>query len=409
MNNQLLEKYANLIIKVGVNLQKGQCLIIKGEHTHWEFVNLLQQVAYKNGAKYIHTDLQAPFSKLNQNKFQHEEFLNFIPKFIDSQIAEYVEDRWSIIHLDGKADPNCFESLNQEKNAIIEKVIREHGKRFSCAALSGKCCWTIAPLPTPGWAQKVLGGKASEENKNALWEILIPILKLDKSDPVKAWQDHSDRLKERISILDQSDIDYLHFTGPGTDLKIYLSQYSRWQGGAFTSPEGNPFMPNIPTEEIFSTPDFRKTEGRIKVTKPVNVLGKDVVDAYFEFKNGQVNKFSASIGEDTLAKYFEIDPTAKYLGEVALVDTSSPIYMADKIFHSILLDENASCHIALGRGISTAIIGGDKMSEEELKNVGHNNSLLHTDFMVGSSEVSVTGVLHDGQKLRIISNGLFNI
>lgn len=409
MEHENLEKYAKLILDVGINLQPGQSLVIKGEPIHWYFVDILQRVAYQKGAKFIKTDLQHACSRINKIENQKDEYLEHLPSYLDKEYKTYVDEKWAMIHLDGLEDPDCFENLDQKRNSIVERTYREKAKPIMFAAMSGICHWTIAPVPTPKWAQKIFGGLANQDAVKRLWDTLIPILRLDQNDPQVAWKEHVIALKKRIKFLDEKELDYLHFQGPETDLKIYLNQVSAWTGGSFTSSENHSFVPNLPTEEIFTTPDFKRTTGKVKITKPVKVLGKSVENAYFEFEEGKVVNFRAENNQESLEKYFDIDPQARYLGEVALVDQTSPITQSNHVFHSILLDENASCHIALGRGISSAIRGGNKMNEKELSEAGCNMSLLHTDFMIGSPELNVTGFNKEKEPVKIIEKGIFQI
>ncbi|MCK5073626.1 MAG: aminopeptidase [Bacteriovoracaceae bacterium] len=409
MDEKILRKYAELVINTGVNLQEGQCLSIKGEPIHWHFIDLLQEIAYKRGAKFVKSDIQSSCSRINKIKYQKDEYLGHVPPYVENEIDYTVKEKWAFIYLEGLEQPDCYESLDPQRNATVEKAWREKSKNLMSAAMNGVCHWTIAPIPTPGWGQKIFGGTPDEKNTKRLWDTLVPILRLNHEDPEKAWREHDRNLKKRIDVLEKMQLDHLKFTGPDTELFVYLTPLSRWCGGSFTSSEGHSFIPNIPTEEIFTTPDFRKTSGKVKVTKPVMVMGKHVEDAFFEFKDGKVVNFTAGKNLEILEKYFEIDPQAKYVGEIALVDMNSPISKTNKIFHSILLDENASCHLALGRGISSAVKGGDKMNEDELKKTGHNISLLHTDFMIGSPEINITGVKRDGQEVNIMENGYFKI
>jgi len=409
MNENILEKYARLILKVGINLQSGQNLVIKGDACHWDFATILQKVAYQNNAAIIKTELTPPTDLTNRVKYQNEQYLNLTPSYLEHEIETHIREKWAFIRLEGSSDPDAYESLDQSKNAIIEKAYREKFSPLFGAYMNGNCHWTIAPVPTRKWAEKIYGSDGSNDNTRKLWETLIPILRLDQENPTLAWQKHNEMLERRIAKLEQFNLEYLHFQGPQTDLKIHLSKHSAWAGGCFKDAQGVPFNPNLPTEEIFTTPDYHKTSGCILITRPVLVLGKYVENAWFEFHNGQVVNYKATKNIESLNKYFEIDHQARYLGEVALVDLSSPISKTNTIFHSILLDENASCHIALGRGITAALKNCGQMTKEELDAIGCNMSLLHTDFMVGSKELNVDGYCANGRTINIIKDGHFAI
>jgi len=409
MNENILEKYAKLILNVGINLQSGQNLIIKGDACHWDFVTILQKVAYQNNAAIIKTELTPPTDLTNRVKYQKAEYLNRTPSYLEHEIATLIKEKWAFIRLEGSSDPDAYESLDQSRNAILEKAYREKSSPLFGAYMSGDCHWTIAPVPTLKWAQKIYGSDDTNNNTQRLWETLIPILRLDHESPTLAWQKHNEMLAQRITTLERFNLEYLRFQSLETDLKIYLSRHSKWAGGCFQDAQGVRFNPNLPTEEIFTTPDYRKTSGHILITRPVMVLGKYVENAWFEFSNGQVVNYKASKNVECLDKFFEIDKQAKYLGEVALVDLTSPISKTNTIFHSILLDENASCHIALGRGITAALKNCENMTKEEIDAIGCNHSLLHTDFMVGSKELKVDGYCCDGNTVSIIKDGHFAI
>ncbi len=410
MYEKLLDKYADLILETGVKLKEGQNLLIAAEPVHWDFVALLEKKAYERGARYVRPELIHPKSKLARVNYSKKEYLDYIPSYFDKNIDTYVDENWSLISLNGMEEPEIYKEMDQERNSIMQRALLERSMKFSMARIAGNCRWNIAPVPTLKWASQVLGGDTSEQKLEEFWNILIPILKLDQENPIEAWQKHAETLHARRKFLNETNLDYLHFKGEGTDLKIYMNKLGNWMGGAFNSPyDKENFIPNLPTEEVFTSPDFKKTQGKVKVTRPVEVLGNLVKEAWFKFKDGEVVDYGAKEGKELLEKYFSIDPQAKFLGEVALVDSASPIFKANKIFYSILLDENASCHIALGKGFSLCIQNGENMEEQELIDAGCNKSLLHTDFMIGSETIDVTGFLQNGNELPIIENGRFVI
>jgi len=410
MNNEMLEKYARLILKAGVNLQEGQNLRIAGEPIHWEFAALVEKTAYEMGARYVRIELDHPISAINRSRYQKDQFLGYVPSYLEKTIDSYVKEEWAMLHIGGEQDPEINAQIDQKRHSKNVKSLIEVRKPLM-HSMSVTNRWCVCALPTPKWAMKVMGASTEQEAVQNFWKVLIPILKLDQPDPIKAWQDHSAALKRRSEFLNKSGADYFHFVGPSTDLKVYLNPKSIWVGGEMKTVDGNSFFPNLPTEEIFTTPNFKTTTGKVAVTCPVKVLGDRVNGAWFKFIDGQVVDFGAADvrGRELLTQYFEIDPKAKFLGEVALVDSSSPIFQSKKLFDSILYDENAACHIALGQGISMGIVGGDKMNEEELELSGSNKSLLHTDFMIGSDEIDVDLVDQSGKRVKVINRGKFVI
>jgi len=407
-SNRVLEKYADLVLDFGINLKPGQKIRINGEIVHKDFVALLAKKAYQRGAQYVHTDLSIPMLGINRSHHQKDEYLDYVPAFAKAQVEQYIQERWSLVSVGGMEDPEINKRMNQDRNSVITKAGMQISKPLSHAAITGVCPWTIVALPTQKWAEKVTG-KKGKRAVDLMWKDLISILRLNKKSPIESWRKHSELLKARGEKLNGMHLQSLHFTGPGTDLWVGLSSRALWHGGAMKSEGNGDFFPNIPSEEIFTSPDFRLTEGRVSVTRPVNVLGDQVIGAWFEFKGGEVVKYGAKYGKNLIENYFKIDPKAKRLGEVALVDGSSPIFKSKRVFHNILFDENAACHIALGRGFPIGLTGGANLSEAELENEGCNQSLLHTDFMIGSEKVSVEGLRADGSVVPIIKNGKFVI
>jgi aminopeptidase len=232
------------------------------------------------------------------------------------------------------------------------------------------------------------------------------ILRLDRDDPVQAWWNLAQASVDRCRQLNGQAITSLHMTAPGTDLTLGCIPAAHWEGGTLTGPNGIPFIPNLPTEEVFTTPDWRRTEGRASVTRPVQVMGKRVKGAWFEFRKGRVEDFGADDGTEQLAAFFDIDDRGRYLGEVALVDAESPIFQSGLIFSNILYDENAACHIALGSGYPL-IASPEATTPDEKQAMGINQSLVHTDFMIGCPEMDVTGTMAEGQEVPILRQGRF--
>lgn len=400
-------KYASVILQNGVSLRPGDNIYIKAEPIHWPFIALLAEAAYRGGARYVQVEADHPLLMKARVQHAEPEHLSYFPETRRKDLELLVSQRWSLVYLDGMEEPDVFDDVDQKRNAIIEKSRRQASVPFFNAIMNGECAWTIAALPTPKWAAKVLQVPPTAAAENELWNILEPILLLDHRDPNAEWQKLSAVLKLRAQRLQQLALTSLHFSGPDTDLTVGLLPQSRWLGGSSISDDGREYLPNIPTYEVFTTPDFRKTEGRVATTRPVQVLGASVEHAWFEFHAGKVVRFDARRGKAALNSFFEIDERNRYVGEVALVDASSPIYQADKLFHAILFDENAASHLALGRGISSALAQGKNTSDEELLAAGCNTALQHIDFMIGSPALSVNATRRNGIKLPIIRDGHF--
>jgi len=404
---KFLEAYAELLLEVGIGLQKGQNLHVTTEPYHVDFALLLEKIAYEKGARFVRLEFLHPKSKLYRANYSDKAYLDYVPRFIKDESISRVEEDWALIKIGGLEDPYALNDMDQTNHGITHSADMVYKQHYMKARMAGICTWCIGNMPTPGWAQQILGGEADEANKEKLWELMVPILRLDTPDPVQSWLENSSTIQKRAAILNNYELEYLHFEGPGSDLKVYLTDYSRFIGGAQKAKNGSIFIPNLPTEEFFTTPDFRKTHGRIAVTRPVEVLNTQVHGAWFVFEKGRVINYGADKGKEQLDAFFAIDEKARYLGEVALVDIHSPIYQSGQVFHDILYDENAACHIALGRGIGMAMPEVQHRSREELEAVGYNHSILHTDFMVGSEQISVTGYSRRGECIEIIKNGAF--
>lgn len=406
---EIKDKYAELILKQGIGIREGQCVRIQTEPYHWSFVHILEKKAYELGARFVHCKVDHIMSQVNMSRYQKPEYRGTVPGYLEKIVENLIEDEWSFINFDGKAEPELGKLIDQSAIVETNRNTMNIMKPLIAARMDGRCTWTMGSLPTEKWAQKIFGGDASQDSLCKLWEVLIPIMRLDQTDPAKAWANQAELLKKRYQYLNQQDLQYLHFIGPETDLKVYMAARSQWIGGKIEADNGRSFFPNIPTEEVFTSPDFRRTEGKVKVTRPVAVLGDQVEDAWFVFKEGKVIDYGAKSGKHLLDKFFEIDERSRYLGEVALVDGSSPIFKSGLIFHSILLDENAACHIALGRAIDVAIKNHETLKSDEQKlEEGFNQSIQHIDFMIGSEDINVTGFRKDGSSVNILNKGCFN-
>ncbi len=406
--DELHRKYAEIIIKTAVNQQEGKPLLIRTEIAQKEFIRELSHIAYGSGASMVSVQYSDPvLSRMRIDEVKKDEYLDFMPSHMENMYESYLRDGWSSISLRGPEYPDIMEGVDSGRLGRTSKANSLTLRGFLKGVSANRIAWNVCLYPTEAWAAKVLGDSVNWEER--IWDILIPILRLDRDDPAKAWLEHDTELKRRSEHMNRIRYDQIHFVGPGTDLYVGMAPNRVFAGGRCKNQSGIVFFPNIPTEEIFSTPDHARTEGTVRTTRPVEVLGSQVEGAWFRFKEGKVIEFGADRNEEVLDQYLQFDEGAKALGEVALVDVNSPIYRSGKIFHNILFDENASCHIALGNGYADCIENGTTMSDEELKEVRCNSSLVHTDFMIGSEEVSVFGVREDGSEDKIIEDGVFVI
>ncbi|MBL8006507.1 MAG: aminopeptidase [Ignavibacteria bacterium] len=412
MNKADLNKYCKLILEAGVNLYPEQCLVINCGIRNFDFALMLSEAAYAMGAKYVDIKTDSNFlTKYRIENNRNTEDLEYIPDYIVNRGYELLVKDFAFVTIDNLEEIDVLKGTDSDKLGSITKKAQESNKLVSKALGSSKNAWTIAAVPGPGWASKVFNSdKNPDKLTDDLWNKLVPVLRLDKKDPVAEWKKHGENLVKRSSILNEMKIDRLLFEGPGTELEIGINSNSLWRGGLVKAQNGRIFIPNLPTEEVFTTPDFKRTNGKVVVTKPVKVMENLLYGIWFEFKDGKVTDFGTDSGREILEKYFSTDEGASYLGEVALVDINSEVFKSGLIFNSILYDENAACHIALGRGFPMCFSNKDDLitPESMIKN-GCNNSLVHTDFMIGSEKINVTGFDKGGSKTEIIKNGSFCI
>lgn len=393
------QDYARLAVTSGVNLEPGQNLVISTNPGTYEFARLLAQEAYKAGAGFVRILVEDQVLNALRAKHASPQTWDYFPPFLQGEFQTFVTNHWARIAIEDLEDLEASTPDLQKALGHFRRVRAQSLSFFRDAQIRDEIPWTVIAVPGPRWARR-LGLK-----EEALWEVLKKILRLDTPDPALAWRQAGSLLESRAGKLTGMGLMSLRFTAPGTDLTIGLIPGAQWLGGGSLTTRGRPFIPNIPTEEVFTTPDWRKTEGRVAITRPVEVLGTLVRGAWFEYKAGKVAGFGAEEGLEALKNYLALDPQAGSLGEVALVDHGNPISSSGILFGSILLDENASCHIALGFGYPTAVPQSEKLTEEELNRKGCNISLVHTDFMIGSGDLTVTGIDGAGREIPLVKNG----
>ena len=406
MEAKAFEEYGEMLVEL-VGLRPRQGLVIKSEPVNWPVLLAIAEAAYRRGAKYVQPVVESTALHRVRVENSPEEPLEFVPNSRTAWQEQFVEEGWAIISLKTPDDPDIYAGIDTERHGKVTTALRKSDHPWRSKLMNDENQWLIAPAPAARWAAKVLDSKPSREAQTKLWQLLKPILRLDTADPAAFWREQSELLHRRAQILNALSLRQLHFEAPGTDLTVGLREEALWTGGASETPEGVRFMPNIPTEEVFTAPDRAATEGTVAVTRPVMVLGDLVEGAEFQFEAGRVVAARAKRGEETLKRYLEVDEGSRRLGEVALVDGSSPIYRGGYLFYNTLLDENAACHIALGAAYPDCLRGGERMSREELSAKGANQSLQHDDFMIGSESIDVTGIDGQGSPVPIMKSGMF--
>jgi aminopeptidase len=396
-DDQRLEAYARLAVQVGLNLQPGQTLGINALIEHAPLARAIAREAYKAGARYVDvlfTDQHVRRAHIEQASADR---LGYSPPWLVRRLKEFGEIGGALVAISGNPEPELFADLDGER---VGKARMREVAEASLELTDGLCNWTIVAYPTEGWAETVFG----EPDVERLWDAVGQAVRLDQPDPVAAWRDHIGRLQERAASLNERRFDHLRYRGPGTDLTIGLHPDSNWQA-ALDESNGIEHVANMPTEEVFTTPDWRRTEGLVRSTLPLQIQGNIVRDLEVRFENGRAVEVKASSGEEVMRTHVATDEGAAQLGEVALVDGHSAVGKTGLVFYDTLFDENASSHIALGAAIVQAVPGAHDLSADDRVARGVNQSSIHTDFMIGSNELEIDGVTKDGEAVPVLRNG----
>lgn len=394
-----LDAYARLLVEVGVNLQPGQDLLIGCEPAHLELARAVARAAYRAGARWVDTYVTDEHQRKALIAEGPEESLDWSPPWLLARLDEAAERHAATLRIVGDAEPELFADLDQERVAKAE--MRAYRRRSLELVAERKLAWCIAAAPNPGWAEAVLG----EPDVERLWDAIAQAVRLDEPDPVAAWRAHIDRLRDRARTLNERRFDALRFVGGGTRLTIGLLDRSRWVSAGAETAWGQPHVPNIPTEEVFTTPDRNRVEGVVRSTLPLALQGNVIRELELRFAEGRIVDVKASNAEEVLRAQVERDEGSHRLGEVALVDGDSRVGRTGLTFLNTLFDENAASHLAFGQAIPDAVEGGSELTAEERVAAGVNDSSVHVDFMVGGPDVDVVGVERGGAEVPIIRGG----
>ncbi len=404
MQTERLKKYAELIVKCGLNVQKGQEVNIRCGLDQPEFVAMVTEECYKCGAEKVKVEWSyMPISKIHYNYRS----LESLSEFTDIEKAEWqrkVDKLTCLLWLDSD-DPDGLNGTDSEKISKANIARYPFIKPYR-DLLENKYQWCIASVPGREWARKIYPQLSDEEAVNELWNNILDCSRVD-DDPISAWEVHNKNLASRCEFLNKYKFEKLEYkSSNGTDFTVGLNPLGIFMGGGeYTLGSNIYYNPNIPSEEVFTTPMRGIAEGKVVATKPLSYQGKLIEDFSLEFKNGKVVKVQAKKNQDLLEKMVSMDEGAPYLGECALIAYDSPINNTGILFYNTLFDENASCHLALGRGFNNCIEGYEKYSVEDFEKLGVNNSMIHVDFMIGSKDMSITGVTKDGKRVPIFENG----
>jgi aminopeptidase len=401
---QNLEKYAALAVRMGVNIQKGQTLLINAPLSSARLVYKIAQEAYNAGAKNVHVEWNdEELTRIKYDNAPDEAFTEF-PMWKAKGMEEMAESGAAFLTIYAP-NPDLLKGVNPERIAIAAKTSAEAMQKYRSYLMADKACWSLISIPTEDWAHKLFPAMSADDAVDKLWEIIFNVTRIDQEDPIAAWKEHNARLAKTVDYLNKKQYKQLVYHGPGTELTIALPENHVWQGGAVHSEEGVVFNPNMPTEEVFTMPHKDGINGTVRSTKPLNYGGNIINNFNLTFEKGKVVDFTAEEGYETLKHLLDTDEGARQLGEVALVPHDSPISNSNLIFYNTLFDENASCHLAIGNAYPTNLQGGAAMSQEELAKHGANTSLVHVDFMIGSAELDIDGITGDDKREPIFRQG----
>ena len=409
INPTLIKKYAELIVKTGANVQKGQIVELSSSIENAYFAEIVMEECYKAGAKFVMVNWINEKANVLTYKYAELEELKKIKPYAKARYEYLVENKTTRIFFED-SDPNAFKDVDPVKLSESQKDISKFVRNLF-DSIENQYQWCIAGVPTKKWATQVFPNEKEDIALEKLWNLIFYVCRINEKDDVnKLWKEHNNKLTERCNKLNKYDFDYVEYKNSlGTDLKVKLVDGHIWKGGSDKTTQGVVYYPNLPTEEVFTMPHSRGVDGTLVSTFPLSYNGTLIKDMKFTFKDGKVIKFDASSGKETLKQLLEMDENSSRLGEIALVPYDSPIRESNTLFLSTLFDENASCHFAFGESYKDTIKNGLSMDKKELYNAGSNDSIIHVDFMVGSRDLSIIGTTKDGKKIPIFENGNFVI
>ena len=404
MKKTVMQKYAKLIARKGINVKKGQEVVVSASLDQPEFVKMVVEECYRAGASKVTVEWSfQPITKLHY-RYRSLKTLSTFDKWEIEKLEHKCETLPATIFIESD-DPDGLKGIDQTKVSKASQakypIIKPYHDK-----MDNKYQWCIAAVPGEAWAKKVFPGERTSKAVEKLWNAILYTSRADSDDPVKAWEEHNADLKTRFEYLNSLGIESLHYTASnGTDFTVGLIPDALFMGGSELTLDGREFNPNIPSEEVFTSPMKGNAEGIVYATRPLSYRGELIENFSVRFEGGKAVEVHAEKGEDLLKQMISMDENAAYLGECALVPFDSPIRNSEITFYNTLFDENACCHLAFGRGFENCIKDFDKYTLEECRQKGINDSLIHVDFMIGSEDLNITAHTRDGKDVAIFKNG----
>jgi aminopeptidase len=404
MKKTTLRKYARLIAGTGANVQKGQGVVLTASVDQYEFATTVAEECYRRGASYVRIEWShQPVTRLNY-RYMSLKNLSTVEKWQEEKIKHMSETLPARIYLVSD-DPDGLKGVNMEKMQKARMATYPVLKPY-IDAMENKHQWTIAACPSEAWAKKVFPELKKNQAVEELWKAILSACRVtDGNDPEVEWMKHNESFRRRCEWLNSRRFDYVTYKSKnGTDFKCELIPVGRWNGGGETTKSGIFFNPNLPTEEIFTSPMAGRCEGKLVATKPLSSQGQLIENFWIRFEDGKAVEWKAEKGQEVLDRMLNMDEGARKLGELALIPCDSPINNSGILFYETLFDENASCHVALGRGFNDCIEGFMDKTNEECQALGINDSMIHVDFMIGAPDLKITGY-KDGKATPIFVKG----
>lgn len=404
MRQSQLKKYAKLLVKTGINVKKGQTVFVQAGLDQPEFVALVVEECYKAGAKEVYVEWSyQPTEKLNA-LYMSQETLSELKPWAEAKWA-YKAEKYACRLFIESEDPDGMKGVDAHKMSESRKAIFPKIKKYR-EALENRHQWCIAAVPGAAWAKKVFPELPEKRAIEKLWQVILYTARADGKNPIEAWKEHNEDLKKRCDYLNSLSLASLEYkSANGTDFKVWLNEDGIFTAGSEKTLGGRVFNPNIPSEEVFTSPKAGKAEGIVYATKPLSYQGELIENFSVRFENGKAVEVKAEKGEEQLKKMIAMDDGACMLGECAIIPFDSPINNSGVLFYNTLFDENASCHLALGRGFNECLKGYENYTNEECKKRGINDSMIHVDFMIGSNDMNITGITKDGTRVEILKDG----